>query len=290
MLRTALAALFFLTLLAPSFSLADNDLAVLEAVVAANSQVQPGLQSYHATVDTTRIDEMMTRLTKGMPADVTPPPRPVIQKFWQRNGQGLVYASNTSLTPYVEKMVEQISSNLAIELNDMLLPADHAAMRIALVKQATIKTSEVSLADNLLHRLEITFSQPTDLGEAFYVTGMRLPQKQVTSLTFDIDAGMNTVNEMKLTTDSGLQLNLEVRYIEVTGGFIPERFQVTSPDGKIDDLFQVQFTEVDNYLLPASMHRTIRRPDLEEDLEVVFKDYQVNQAPPENVQKRLQAK
>lgn len=289
MLRTAFAALFLLTLLAPPFASADNPLAVLESVVAANNQTQPGLLSYHVAVDTTRIDEMMTRLTKGMPSDVAPPPRPVIQKFWQRRGDGLVYAKNTGLAPYVEKMVDQISSNLAMELNEMLLPASGAEQRQALTQGAALKSSDVSLADSLLHRLEIDFARPTDLGDAFYVSGLRLPQKQVTALTFDIDAGKNTVSEMKVMTESGLQLSVEIRYINVDGGYIPERFQVTSPDGKIDDLFEVQFTNVDGYVLPASMHRKLRRPDLEEDLKVVFTDYQVNQPPPEDVQQRLQA-
>lgn len=289
MLKTTFISLILLTLLAPPLACADNALAILETVVAANNQIQPGLVSYHATVDTTRIDEMMTRLTKGMPSDVAPPPRPVIQKYWQRHGKSLVYALDTGLTPYVEKMVDQISTNLAMELNEMLLPANGAAQRQALIKDAVLKGSDVALADSLLHRLEIDFTRPTDLGDAFYVSGMRLPQKQITTLTFDIDSGKNTVTEMKVTTADGLQLSLEIRYLKVDGGYIPERFQVTSPDGKVDDLFEVQFTDVDGYVLPASMHRKIRRPDLVEDLKVVFTDYQVNQSPPAGVQQRLQA-
>ena len=287
MFRSSLIALLFFSLSGPSPLLANDSLASLEAVVVASQQVQPGLSNYLVTVETSRIDEMMARLTSGMPSDVQPPPPPVITKFWQRNGKSLVYAQQNQLTPYVEKMVKQISSNLAIELNEMLLPATQAEQRLELVKGADIKSSEVALADNLIHHLEISFNKPTDLNEAFYVNGMRLPQKQIKSLTFDIDAKTNTIRELGLVTDIGLQLTLEIRYREATGGHIPERFQITSPDGKIDDLFEVKFIEADGFLLPASMLRVIRRPELQEDLEVFFKNYRTNQPPPEDIQTRL---
>ena len=92
-----------------------------------------------------------------------------------------------------------------------------------------------------------------------------------------------------MVADNGLQLTVEVRYLEVTGGLIPERFQITSPDGKIDDSFEVKFIEVDSFLLPASMLRVIRRPELQENLEVFFKGYQVNQPIPEDIQTQLKS-
>jgi hypothetical protein len=289
MFRSSLITLFLLTLIIPSPLFASDNLASLEAVAAANQKVQPGLNNYLATVETSRIEEMMTNLTSGMPADVKPPPPPIITKFWQRNGKSLVYARQTQLAPYVAKMVKQISANLAIELNEMLLPVTQAEQRRALVKGASVKMSEVALTDSLMHRLEISFKEPTDLNEAFYVSGIRLPQKQIKSLTFDIDVKTNTVRELALVADNGLQLTMEIRYLEVAGGHIPERFQITSPDGKVDDSFEVKFIEVDNFLLPASMLRVIRRPELQEKLEVFFKDYQVNKPIPEDIQARLKS-
>lgn len=288
MLRLSLIVLLLSIATLPAPAFANDNLASLEAVAVASQQAQPGLKSYLATVQTSRVEEMMTNLTSGIPSDVEPPARPVIKKFWQRDGRGLVYAEGAQLTPYVEKMVKQISSNLAVELNQMLLPAAQAEQRIALVKDADIKFSEVALAETLIHRLEIAFKQPTDLNESFYVRGIRLPQKQIKALTFDIDAKTNTVRELALIADNGLQLTLEIRYIKVDEGYIPERFQITSPDGKIDDRFEVQFVEVDSFLLPASMLRVIRRPELQEELEVFFNDYQVNQPIPEDIKQRLQ--
>lgn len=286
-MRTPIIFLFILSLMLPSLCCADNDLTVLESAASATAQTQPGLMNYHARVETSRIKELMTQLTKGIPEDVQPPPTPIIYKFWQRDGKGLVYADKTGLTPYVEKIVKQVSGSLAVELNEMLLPVKNKGLRQQLASQAQVKTSTVALADNLIHRLEIIFDEPRDLTEAFYVTGMRLPQKQVKVLSFDVDTRMNTVNEMHIVADNALQLTVEIRYIEVDGGYIPERFKVTSPDGTIDDLFEVSFTNVEGYVLPASMTRTIRRPDLQEDLEVAFKDYQVNRAVPADILNRL---
>jgi hypothetical protein len=287
MLRAALIALIVCTLAAPSLLFADNSLEVLDRVVAANALVQPGLQNYLATVETSRVAEMMASMTSGMPSDVKPPPAPVITKFWQRNGKSLIYTKQTQLTPYVEKMVKQLSANLAIELNEMLLPAAQAEQRRNLVKDAKVKSSEVALADKRIQRLEIAFAKPTDLNEAFYVSGMRLPQKQINALTFDVETKTNTISEMGLVADNGLRLTVEIRYLAVAGGYIPERFQVTSPDGSIDDRFEVKFSKVDGYLLPASMLRVIRRPELQENLEVFFKDCQVNVPIPEDIQTRL---
>jgi hypothetical protein len=184
-------------------------------------------------------------------------------------------------------MVKKLSTNLAIELNEMLLPVDQATERLGLAKGANLKSSEVALAGDLIHRLEITFNKPTDLNEAFYVSGMRLPQKQINSLTFDIDSKTNTLSELSIVADNGLQLTVEIRYLAVAGGHIPERFMITSPDGNIEDSFEVRFLEIDNFLLPASMLRVIHRPELKEELEIVFKNYQVNQPIPEDIQTRL---
>lgn len=290
MLRSSLAIFIFCILIAPTILLAEDNLAALDKVVSANAQTQPNLQNYQVTVETSRIEEMMNSMTTGMPADVKPPAPPVIVKFWQRNGEGAILARQEVVSSFVEKMVTRLSANLAIELHEMILPAAQTEMRRTLVKDAVVKSSEVSLADQLIHRLEITFNQPTDLDGAFYVSGMRLPQKQVNKLIFDIDTRTNTVNELSIAVDNGLQLTVEIRYHEVPGGHIPERFQITSPDGKVEDIFEVKLTEIDDFVLPKSMLRTIRRPELQEKLEVFFKDYQINQPIPEDIKARLKVR
>jgi len=287
MLRPFLASLAFLILTLPSLVFAKDDLAVLESAVAAGAQVQPKLLSYHATLETTRLEEIMARLTEGASSDVKPPPLPVINKFWQRNGERLVYAGNSQASPSVEQIDLQILADLAVDLNEVMLPPGRADQRRNLVEKADITSSDVALAENLIHRLEITFNQTTDLGQAFYTDAIGLPQEQIRTLVFDVDGTTGRVNELGILADNELQLTVEIRYIEVPGGHIPERFQVTSPDGKIDDLFETKYTEVDGFILPQRTKRTIRRPDLRETTEVLFKNYRINQPVPAELQNRL---
>lgn len=286
MLRSSLFALLGLTLALPASLLAEGNLEVLESVASANAQVQPGLQNYLATVESPRLQEVMIRLTNALPADVTPP-LPVINKFWQRHGPILVFTNEIQQPAYVDQLLKLLADNLAAEPLEMLLPADRKAQRRELGKGARVMLSEVSLADNLIQHLEITFQKPTDLDEAFYVAGVPLPQEQVTELVFDIDARTSTVSELLVVSGDGLRLTAEFRYLAASGGSIPERIKITSPDGNIDDLFETRFTEVEGYLLPASMLRVNRRPGLEEKLEIFFNNYQVNQPLSEDIQSRL---
>lgn len=283
MLRILLTVLVTLLLTSPTTLLAEDRLAMLEAVATMNSAAQPGLESYLVTVETSRIAEMIERMTTGMVSDVPRPPPPMITKYWLRKGGGGIVAGPEPLQPYVAQMVERVSAHLAVELNALLLPADRAEQRRALAAAATVKASEVALAQDLLQRLEITFSEPTDLAAAFYAAGMRLPQKQVKTLIFDLDVRDKSVNELTIILADGRKLTVEIRYFDAPGGKLPVRFQVTSPDGQIDDLFEVQLTEVMGFHLPKSMRRILRRPDIQEDIEIHFRNYRINQPFPEAI-------
>ena len=287
MRRPALIIVTLLMTLLPSLLMASTHEQLFAAVSAASNQTQPELQNYTVTIETSRIKEMMQQLTKRKPEDVAEPPAPIMKKFWQRDGKGLIYPEQVGHAPYVEQMAKQISSNLAIELNKMLIPDNMQVKRNALLKGAEVKVSEVALADTKIQRIEIMFAQPTDLAQAFYVRGMRLPQKKINELSFDIDAAKNTISEIKIATTDGLILTVEIRYVEVAGGYIPERYQVTSPDGKVDDSFTVTFLEVDGFTLPSTMLRKIRRPNLNEDLEIIFRGYQVNKPISDELKARL---
>lgn len=283
MLQTLLTGLTILLITLPAPLLADDRLAVLEAVATASSAAQPGLESYLVTVETSRIAEMLDRMTVGMVADTPRPDPPVITRFWSRKeGSGIV-AGPEPLQPYVAQMVERVSAHLAVELNSLLLPADRSVQRRALTATATIKSSEVALGNDLIRQLEIVFAAPTDLGAAFYAAGMRLPQKQVKSLVFDVDVRARVVNELTILRADGQRLTVEIRYFDAPGGKLPQRFRITSPDGKVDDLFEAQLSEVAGFYLPTSMRRILRRPDLQEDLEIHFRNYRVNQPIPETM-------
>lgn len=284
-MRRSLLALWLITLLLPAPALADERLANLEAAAPAPDLLQPGLENFRATVVTERIAATLQALTAGMPADAPRPEVPTVVKYWRRGTPGgLIVAEGAHPHPYLQKMVQHFSSSLAIDPELLLLPPAAAADRQRLTAAATIRNSETRVADSVLQRVEIVFPAPTEIGNAFYGEALRLPHKGVVRLTFDINAGTKTVSELAVHTAEGRHLVAEFRYRTLPGGAVPTRVQVTSPDGKIDDLLEVSFAEVGGYLVPATTLRVLQRPDLRDRLEVSFQEYRINQPFPDEVE------
>lgn len=277
--------LTILCLALPVGASAENRLALLENAVQSAASLQPGLNSYRVTVHTERIAETIASMTAGMPPDMPRPQVPVVVKYWRRGTpQSLIVAEGDQASPFMQQMVERVSSSLAIEPELLLLPPDKGLQRQRLADLATIRNSETNLAGNLLQRMEILFPSPADIGEAFYGNGLRLPQKDVVKLQFDIDGKSRTIHELTVQTGTGELLLAEFRYQPTAGGMVPERVRVTSPDGKVDDRLEITFTEVDGYLLPAKTVRRLNRPGLQDDLEVIFSDYRINQPFPAEIE------
>lgn len=288
MRHVLLLVLTGLLLSSPNLFAAEDHLTALEATVQDRDRLQPGLETYIVTVETAKVSEMIQKMTASMPPDVPRPQAPEITKYWQRsNGRSLVLAKSSQAMPYVEQMIERFSSTLAVALDDLLMPAETSSLRRRLTSGATVKMAETALAGQVLQQIDITFAEPVDLGDAFYRSGLRLPRKQVSTLHFDIDKQSATVTELDVTTADGTTLTVEFRYRTVPGGHLPERIHTTSPDGRIDDLFEVTFAETGGFILPLRMVRTLRRPDLTDDLDVSFNNYRINQPLPEEIRIRL---
>ncbi len=272
----------------PMTTRAENRLAPLETVVQAADSLQPGLTGYQTTVHTARIAESIASMTAARPAEMPRPQVPVVVKYWRRGTpRSLIVAEGGQNSPFMQQMVQRVSSNLTIEPEGLMMPAGKAAERQRLAGQATVRGTETKLADSVLQRVEVVFATPTDIGEAFYGNGLRLPQKDIVKLQFDIDVNTRTVRELAIQTATGESLLAEIRYQPATGGFLPERVRVTSPDGKIDDRLEITFTEVDGFLLPARIVRSLNRPDLKDNLEVTFSNYRVNQPFPAEIDVQL---
>lgn len=269
----------------PMTSRAENRLAALEAVVQAADSVQPGLTGYQTNVHTARIAESIAAMTAAMPTEMPRPQVPVVVKYWRRGTpRSLIVAEGGQNSPFMQQMVQRVSSSLTIEPEGLIMPSGKAAERQRLAEQATVRSTETKLADNVLQRIEVAFAKPVDIGEAFYSSGLRLPQKDIVKLQFDINVKTRTVRELTIQTAGGAPLLAEIRYRSATGGFIPERVQVTSPDGKVDDRLEIDFTEVDGFLLPARIVRSLNRPDIKDTLEVTFGNYRLNEPFPAEVE------
>jgi hypothetical protein len=215
---------------------------------------------------------------------------PTIVKYWQAGApRSVVAAIGAQVSLFTQQLVQRISANLTIEPDQLVLPPGKEAERRRLAGQATIKSTETSVADNVLQRVELLFATPADLGDAFYDSGLRLPQSGIAKLQFDIDAKTRTVRELFIQTMTGAQLFAEFRYRPARNGFLAERVRVTSPDGKVDDRLEVTFTEVAGYLLPGKIVRDLNRPDFKDHLELIFTAYRVNQPFPAEIEARFAA-
>jgi len=274
---------FLLTL--PTLAAAENRLDLLENLVQG-AALQAGLENYQASVQTDRIASTIEAMTASMPADLPRPSIPTVVKYWRRGAaRSVIVASGDASSPFMQQMVQRISANLAIEPEELILPPGRAAERQRLAEQATVRSTATSLPDNqTLQRVEVSFATPTDVGDAFYGNGLRLPQKGISRLQFDIDANTRTVRELLVQTSTGAQLQAEFRYLPVSGGLLAERVRVTSPDGKVDDRLDVTFAKVGDYLLPAKTERVLQRPDLKDHLVVTFSNYRINQSFPAEVE------
>jgi hypothetical protein len=285
-----LLLLLIAVLALPLATRADNRPVPLEAVVQAATRLQPGLTGYQATVHTTRIAETVAALTAAMPVEMPRPQVPVVVKYWRRGTpQSLIVAEGGQASPFMQQMVERVSSSLAVEPEALLLPPGKEAERQRLSEQATVRSTETNLAGTLLQRVEIAFATPANLSGAFYGNGLHLPQTDIAKLQFDIDVKTLTVRELTIQTATGELLIAEIRYRPAVGGFIPERVQVTTPDGKVDDRLELTFIEVAGYLLPSKVVRNLNRPDLKDHLEVSFSNYRINQPFPAEVEARFAA-
>ncbi len=269
---------------------AKSPLETLETVTLRKDSLQPGLERYRTLVETSKISETIDRKSASMTAEASRPAPPIIEKYWMRDvPRSLIVAEQSQTAPYIAQLINRFSKDLAIEFDNVLLPTNKASQRQKLANAANVKLTEVLIADTPLQRVEFIFDHPADLAEAFYTTGLRLPQKQIIKLAFDIDKNTLTINEMTIQTVDGLILTVEIRYLDVAGGFLPQRIQITSPDGHVDDLTEVTFKEISGFHLPSRMVHTFRSPSSHDDLIVTFTDYRINQLFPEDIRTQFEA-
>ena len=290
MMQFLLCVFMSLAILSFDKAMAIETIDPLESAARQDDQLQPDLNTYQVTVETSKISETIQKMTASMPEDVPRPQPPKIIKYWKRGApESVILAQGEQAHPYITQMVERFSNSLAVDLESMLLPQSETQQRQQLLQEANIKMTEVVMADNRLQRFELQFDEPKDLDQAFYTTSMRLPQKEIKTLIFDIDLKSNTITEMRVITADGTHLTTEIRYRQIVDVWVPERVHTTNLNGTIDDLIEVSFTSVGDYQLPARMVRLTRRADLNDELDVTFRDYTINQPLPESVLNRMQS-
>lgn len=272
----------------PVLGTAADDISLLEKVARSSAAGQSGLQSYQVTVETAKIQQMLTQMTANLPADAPRPPTPKVRKYWHRaRGESLIRAEGGNVFPMMQEMVQRFSGEFAIDLRSFLLPRAQAEKRGQLISKASVKQSDNQVANRRIVSFTLKFSEPTAIGKAFYGAGIDLPRERVERLVFDVDPERLMVNRIEISVAGNVPITMEIRYRELAGGFVPEVIRVTSPDGNLDDRFQTEFVEVEGYWLPERQLRETRHGDQEKVMEVIFRNYQVNAAMPDDVLRLL---
>lgn len=280
-----LCLLLCLHLLFPGLTVADDSLAALEQVIDQRNNLQPGLDNYSVRLVYDKVPEPL----QGSSAKIPAQGEPALTKYWQRGTAGLVISSNgQTVSSPGEPANPLLPEALSNGLESILLPANRTEQRNKIAGLGKLKISDTIFGQTVLKRIELDFNPPASLQEAFFSRDLPLPQQQVSKLYFDIDDGTHTLQELGVLTSAGLKLTLEMRYHQVPGGFLPERIKITSPDGQIDDLFEISYQEIEGFSLPARFIRKLQAPDRQNSLIVTFEDYQINHPFPDEIRARME--
>lgn len=280
--------LIILLLALPWSAHAAFDPALLEQIGNHYRAPQKGLDTYAVTINTPKIGEMITQMTANLPADVARPEVPVLTKYWSRAvGASVVVASGHNLLPTMREMVERFSRSYAVDLPLTLLPADRAEQRAALFGKGKITVTETRLDDSRRLDVALRFATPINLDGAFFGRSLPVPQRNIQSITFDLDPDRVVLHQVDFVTGENHRVTLELRH-QLHGGLeLPTELRVTSPDGRIDDRLQTVMGEVQGYWLPLRQVREINRPGHQETVTVTFSDYRLNIPLPPEILGRL---
>lgn len=279
-----------LILATPLTCAAGFDPAPLEQVGAHYRSALDGLDSYAVTVRTDKVAEMIGRMTANLPPEVPRPPVPTLTKYWSRvAGGSVVLAGDGPLLPTMRDMVEKYSRQFAIDLPFALLPENRSDDRDQFYHTADATVTDNRLEGSRRLTIRLGFATPVDLAGAFFSENLSLPQKQVSSLTFDLDPDRHLLLQLEVATADQRRVTMEVRHTTENGRDFPTELLITLPDGSLDDHFRTELEEVGDFWLPREQNRTIRRSNQVETIRATFEDYRLNVPLPPQVLERLTA-
>ncbi|NIQ97141.1 MAG: hypothetical protein GWO11_01295 [Desulfuromonadales bacterium] len=267
------------TLLAATASaaFAGEELRYLEETSRQYLASQPELRTYEVRVETSKLQEMLQSMTANMPSDLPRPETPVLKKYWSRAaGRSTIRMETDQPFPYMAKMVRRFSDRYNIDLKTFFLPPEGGKARKSLLERATVTHFENRVEEARNLHISLEFTEPTDLGGAFFREGLRLPQNDILAMALDIDPEKKLLHRLEITTGAAGHYTVEIRHLHLETGHIPQDIRITTADGNVDDRLVTTFAETDGFWLPSRQLRTLRRDDTEETMTVEFIDYRVN--------------
>lgn len=288
-LARSLILLMGILLSLPFSSAAAFDPSSIEKVARAYADVQPGLATHRSDVHSKNLEGLLARLVEASPPEAPQPTDLVLRRYWSRSsGKALVRLEGRNISPAIQKAAEQFASENIVDFRNFFLPLRARETRRKLLEKAEIKSHETRLEDSRTLHLEMAFSEPVNLKDAFYGTGLNLPRRSATAVSLDIDPDLQILNHLEITFADTSRLNVEIRHEKLPqGGFTPREIRITAPDGSIDDHLVTTFADVQGYRLPREQVRTVLRPETRETQTVLFTDHRINIPLPEEVSRQL---
>jgi hypothetical protein len=283
-----LSLLLVLLAVTASPSFATDELGYLEALSRHYADSQPELRTYVVEVKTSKLQEMIREMTANMPADLPRPVSPTLKKYWSRDaGQSLIHMEVEQPFPYMAEMVRRFSDRFNIDLKTFFLPPEGRGMREDLLKKATVKNFESRIEDSRNLHISLEFPEPTDIGEAFFRRGLRIPHTDILSVAFDLDPEQELLRRIEIITSSDVRYAVEIRHLDLKTGHVPQDIRLTTADGTVDDRLITTFAESGGFLLPTRQVRTLRRNNRTQTIAVEFLDYRINIDLPPSVRTEL---
>ncbi len=280
MKKALLSALFLMIFVTSAFAVS------LSKVEKATNICLGEIKSYVCDVDTMQFENIMKKMTSGMPENMPRPQKPALKKYWHKNRGMVIRVEGKNIFPYMAEMSKQMSSQFALELSCFFLPFDKKMERELLLKSAEFSVRKEGDKEIYL----VDFKNKQDIGNAFFKTGLPIPTKDVKAIEIIFNPKEALLEGMNIDYEKDqintMRLSLKINYIELEGKKYMEEINIVSSDDSIKSSFKTEFTKVGKYYLPARQTRIVEGKDIPEEnrkIEVSFKNYKINVKIPKRV-------
>lgn len=244
------------------------------------------IKSYVCDVETMQFENIMKKMTSGMPENFSRPQKPKLRKYWHYKMGMAIRVEGKNVFPYMREQAKRMSSQFALELSCFFLPMDMKKVRDELINQ-----SEISVAqEGDIKKITISFREKKDIDNIFFKSGLSLPTKDIKAIEFLFNTkdslleGMNLIYEKDQINT--VKVELVIKYIDLDNKKYIDEINVSTDDGSLKSSFKTEFVKIGKYYLPAKQVRYtegVNVPEENKRIEVNFKNYKINVKIPRKV-------
>lgn len=244
------------------------------------------IKSYVCDVDTMQFENVMKKMTSGMPEDFNRPQKPVLKKYWHNKMGMAIRVEGKNVFPYMREQAKRMSSQFALELSCFFLPMDMKKKRDELIKDAELSVTQQGDFKKVL----ISFKDKKDIDNVFFKTGLPIPTKDVKGVEILFNnkelllEGINIIYEKDQINTKVVELS--IKYINLEGKKYIDEINILANDGSLKGSFKTEFIKIGKYYLPSKQIRFIEGSNIPEEnkkVEVNFKNYKINMKIPKKI-------